>query len=82
MKMPAPNGSNDSTCKFNKISESFGKETEFSQLKISNDHDVLPEATRSIPDQSFDSAKDRRQVQVHPIDPKRISFVASNLGPA
>jgi hypothetical protein len=89
MKIPGPNGiitvrgsfSRSDPCdrEFNKISESFGMEAEFAQLKSSTDHDVLLEATRVMPDQAFASAKDTREVQVHPTDPKKMTFVAANL---
>jgi hypothetical protein len=89
LNIPGPNGiitvkgsftlSDNCDREFNKISESFGMEAEYAELKDSTDHNVLPEVGRSLPDQAFDSAKDTREIQVHPQDPKKTTFVASNL---
>jgi hypothetical protein len=92
MKMPGPSGiitvkgsfalSDNCDREFNKISESFKMAAEYAELKSSTDHNVLPEAGRSLPDQAFDSAKDTREIQVHPEDPKKTTFIASNLDAA
>ena len=92
MKLPGPNGvitvkgsfAQSDACdhEFNKISQSFGMQAEYEQLKDSTDHNVTPEVRRSLPDQVFDSTKDTREVQVHPNDPKKMTFVAANLDSA
>jgi hypothetical protein len=89
LKIPGPNGiitirgsftlSDNCDREFNKISKSFGMEAKYAELKDSTDHNVLPEAGRSLPDQVFDSAKDTREIQIHPQDPKKTTFIASNL---
>ncbi|XP_051190970.1 uncharacterized protein [Lolium perenne] len=89
MKIPGPNGvitvkgsfTQSDACdrEFNKISQSFGMQAEYVQLKDSTDHNVTPEVRRSVPDQVFDSTKDTREVQIHPNDPKKTTFVAANL---
>jgi len=88
MKMPAPKGiikgsftrSDNRNRVFNKISESFGMATEFEQLKMTTTEPLA--VARVHPDQAFDTTKYTKEVQIHPIDPKKMRFVASNLGPA
>jgi hypothetical protein len=67
---------------FHKLSESFRIAAEYAELKSSTNYDVPPAASRSLPDQAFDSAKDTREVQIHPSDPKKTTFIADNLDSA
>ena len=62
-----------------KNSESFRMAAEYAELKGTTDYNVLPEAGRSLSDQAFDSTKDTQEIQVHPSDPKKMTFIASNL---
>lgn len=64
---------------FHKISESFGMQAEYEATKLTTDHNVLPDVARSSQKQNFDTTKNTKEVQVHPIDPKKATFVASNL---
>ena len=92
LKIPGPNGvitvkgsftlSDNCDREFSKISDSFGMAAEYAQLKGATDYNVLPEAGRSLPDQAFDSTKDTQEIQVHPSDPKKTTFIASNLDAA
>jgi hypothetical protein len=52
---------------------------EYAQLKDSTNHDVVPVAGQSLPNQAIDSAKDTREIHIHPNDPKKITFGATNL---
>jgi hypothetical protein len=92
LKMPGPNGVNtvkgsftlldNYDREFSKISESFGMAAKYTELKGTIDYNVLPEVGRSLPDQAFDSIKDTQEIQVHPSDPKKMTFIASNLDAA
>ena len=55
---------------------------EYAELKGTTDYNVLPEVGQSFPDQAFDSTKDTQEIQVHPSDPKKMTFIASNLDAA
>ena len=67
---------------FNKISESFGMQAEFEAAKLTTNHYILPEGGQSLHEQAFDTSKDSKEVQVHPTDPKKTTFIAANLGSA
>ena len=89
LRMPGPRGpitvqgsfalSDKCDRDFNKISESFGMQAEYESAKLTIDHDVLPDVGRSLQQQAFDTTKNTKEVQVHPSDPKKTTFVASNL---
>ena len=92
LKIPGPNEvitvkgsftlSDNCDREFSKISESFGMAAEYAELKSTTDYNVLPEAGRSLPDQAFDSTKDTQEIQVHPSEQKKTTFIASNLDAA
>ena len=92
LKIPGPGGpitvkgsfslSDKCDREFNKISESFGMQAEYAELNHMTYLNVLPAAGRSLLEQAFNSTKDTREVQVHPTDPKKTTFIASNLGVA
>src|SRR4051812_15175635 len=88
LRMPGPKGpitvqgsfalSDKCDRDFNRISESFGM-----QAELTTNHDVLPNVGRSSQhQQTFDISKNAKEVQVHPTDPKKSTFVASNLDAA
>ena len=91
-RMPGPNGpitvsgsftlSDNCDRDFNKISELFGMQAEFEAAKLTTNHDVLPEEGKSLHEQAFDTSKDSKEVQVHPTDPKKTTFIVANLGSA
>ncbi|XP_051196879.1 uncharacterized protein [Lolium perenne] len=65
---------------FNRISESFGMQAEYDAAKLTTNHDVLPDVGRSSQNQqTFDTSKNAKEVQIHPTDSKKSTFVASNL---
>ncbi|KAM0844865.1 hypothetical protein ACQ4PT_056787 [Festuca glaucescens] len=92
LKIPGPNGiitvkgsfdrSDKCDREFHKLSESFSMAAEYAKLKDSTNHDVPPTAGRSLPDQAFDSAKDTREVQVHPSDLTKTTSIVVNLDSA
>jgi hypothetical protein len=89
LKIPGPNGiitvkgsfdlSDKCDHEFHKLSESFGMAAEYAELKNSTNYDVPLAAGQSLPDQAFDSTKDTREVQIHPSDPTKTTFIAANL---
>ena len=89
LRMPGPRGpitvhgsfelSDKCDRDFNKNFESFGMQAEYESAKLTTDHDVLPDVGRSLQQQAFDTTKNTKEVQVHPSDPKKTTFVASNL---
>jgi hypothetical protein len=48
------------TCdkEFNRKAQTFGMTAEYSRLKGKTDHNVLPDVSRSLPDQAFDATQD------------------------
>ena len=92
LKIPGPNGpiavngsftlSDKCDRDFNKISESFGMQAEYAAAKFTTDYNVLPDGGRSLQEQAFDSTKKSKEVQIHPTDPKKTTFIASNLDSA
>jgi hypothetical protein len=54
-------------------------QAEFLQLQSSADHNAPPDVRWTLPDQVFDAAKDTKEVQVHPSDLKKMTYVAANL---
>jgi hypothetical protein len=55
---------------------------EYARLKGKTNHNVLPDAGRSLPDQAFDATQDSKKIQVHPTDPNKTNSIAVNLDPA
>ena len=92
LKIPGPNGvitvngsftlSDRCDREFSKISESFGMQAEYAETRLTTDYNVLPEIGRSLQEQAFDSTKNTKEVQVHPVDPKKTTSIASNLDAA
>ena len=88
-RIPGPNGpitisgsfalSDKCDRDFHRISESFGMHAEYEATKFTTNHDVLPDGGRSLQEQAFDTSKDSKEVQVHPIDPKKKTSIAANL---
>jgi hypothetical protein len=72
------------TCdkEFNRMAQTFGMTTEYARLKGETDHNVLPNVSRSLPDQAFDATQDSNKVWVHPTDPNKTTSIAVNLDPA
>jgi hypothetical protein len=54
---------------------------EYVRLKGETDHNVLPNAGRSLPDQAFDATQDSKKIQVHPMDLNKTTSIAVNLDP-
>jgi hypothetical protein len=67
---------------FHKLSESFGMQAEYEATKLTTNDDVLPDGGRYLQEQAFDSSKVFKEVQIHPIDPKNTTFIATNLDSA
>jgi hypothetical protein len=61
------------TCnrEFNKMAQTFGMTAEYVRLKGEIDHNTLPDVGQSLPDLAFDSTRDSKKVQVHPMDQQR-----------
>jgi hypothetical protein len=55
------------TCnrEFHKISQTFGMRAELLQIQSTVNHEVSPDVRRALPDQTFDTYKDTKQVQIH-----------------
>jgi hypothetical protein len=72
------------TCdkEFNRLAQTFGVIAEYARLKGKTDHNVLLDVSRSLPDQAFDATQDSKKIQVHPMDPNKITSIAVNLDPA
>jgi hypothetical protein len=72
------------TCdrEFNKMVQTFGMTAEYARLKGETDHNTLPEVGRSLPDQAFDSTRDSKKIQVHPMDPAKTTSIVVDLDPA
>ena len=51
-------------------------QAEYEATKFTTDHDVLPDGGRSLHEQAFDTSKDSKEIQVHPTDPKKSTFIA------
>jgi hypothetical protein len=72
------------TCdkEFNRMAQTFGITAEYARLKGENDHNVLPDVGRSLPDQAFDATQDSKKVWIHPTDLAKTTSIAVNLCPA
>jgi hypothetical protein len=89
LKMPGPKGpitvkgdfqkSDKCDSEFNKISQSFGMQEELEEISKTNNHAVLPEAKRPVPDDAFDATNDTKKYQVHPTDQSKTAMVSSSL---
>ena len=92
LKIPGPRGvitiagsferSDNCDKDFNKISESFGMQEELARLKDTTDLSLLPVTQKTAPEMEFDVASGTTAHQVHPTDPKKTTFIASNLDSA
>jgi hypothetical protein len=92
LKIPGPNGvitikgnfEVSDTCdrEFNKMAQTFGMTAEYARLKGATDHNTLPDIGRYLPNQTFDSTRDSKKVQVHPMDPAKTTSIAVDLDPA
>jgi hypothetical protein len=69
------------TCdkEFNRMTQTFGMTAESARLKGETDHNVLPNVSRSLPDQAFDKSQDSKKIQVHPTDPNKTTSIVVNL---
>src|SRR4051812_29969460 len=91
-RIPGPNGpiivygsfalSDKCDRDFNRISESFGMQAKYKATKLTTNHDVLQDEGRSLQQQSFDTSKNSKEVQVHPTGPKKTTSIAANLDTA
>jgi hypothetical protein len=72
LKIPGPKGTITvqgsfevcNTCdkEFNRLAQTFGMTAEYARLKGENDHNVLPDVGRSLPDQAFDATQDSKKI--------------------
>jgi hypothetical protein len=71
------------TCdkEFNRMAQTFGMTAEYERLKEETNHNMLLDVGRSLPDKAFDTTQDSKKIQVHPIDPNKITSIAVNLDP-
>ena len=63
---------------FHRLSETFGMQAEYAAPRFT-DYDVLPEVGRSSKEPTFNTAKDSKEVQIHPTDPKKTTSIAANM---
>jgi hypothetical protein len=56
-------------------------QAEYALLKYFTVHNMMPEMRTSLPDQVLDSLKYTKEVQIHPCDLKKTTFMAANLEP-
>jgi hypothetical protein len=72
------------TCdkEFNKMAQTFSMTAEYARLKGDTDHNVLPDVSRSLPDQAFNTTRDSKKVRVHPTDSDKTTSIAVDLDPA
>jgi hypothetical protein len=70
------------TCdkEFNRMAQTFGMTAEYARLRGKNDQNVLPDVSRSLPDQAFDATQDSKKIQVHPMDPNNTSSSSMSAG--
>jgi hypothetical protein len=54
-------------------------QAEYEETEFTTDHDVLLYGGRSLQEQAFDTSIDSKEVQIHPIDPKKTTSIAANL---
>ena len=64
------------------MSETFGMQAEYAASQLTTDYDVLPDGGRPLKEQTFDCAKNSKEVQIHPTDPKKTTAIATNLDSA
>jgi hypothetical protein len=91
LKIPGPNGvimvkgnfEVSYTCdkEFNKMAQTFSMTAEYTRLKGETDHNILPDVSRSLPDQDFNSTRHSKKVWVHPTDPIKTTSIAVDLHP-
>jgi hypothetical protein len=92
LKIPGPKGvitvhgssevSNTCDKEFKRMAQSFGMTAEYARLKGETDHNVLPDVSRSLPDQAFDAIQDSKKVRVYPTDQNKTTSIVVNLDPA
>ncbi|KAK1682453.1 hypothetical protein QYE76_043301 [Lolium multiflorum] len=59
--------------------ETFGMQAEYMASRLTTDYDVLPDVGRPNKESTFNTAKDSKEVQIHPTDPKKTTFIATNM---
>jgi hypothetical protein len=64
------------------MTQTFGMTAEYARLRDETDHNVLPDVSRSLPDQAFNTTQDSKKILVHPMDPNKTTSIAVNLDPA
>jgi hypothetical protein len=72
LKIPGPKGtitvqgsfkvSNTCDKEFNRMAQTFSMTAEYARLKGETDHNVLPDVSRSLPDQAFDATQDSKKI--------------------
>ncbi|XP_071678338.1 uncharacterized protein [Lolium perenne] len=65
-----------------KMSETFGMQAEYAASRLTTDYDVLPGGGRTLKEKTFDTSKNSKEVQIHPIDPKKMTAIATNMDSA
>jgi len=64
---------------FHRLSETFRMQAEYLASKLTTDYDVLPDGGRPLKEPTFDTAKNSKEVQIHPTDPKKTTAIATNM---
>jgi hypothetical protein len=64
---------------FHRLSETFGMQAEYAASRLMTDYDVLPDVGRPNKESTFNTAKDSKEVQIHPTDPKKTTSIATNM---
>jgi hypothetical protein len=64
---------------FHRLSETFGMQAEYMESRLTTDYDVLPDVGRPNKESTFNTAKDSKEVQIHPTDPKKTTSIATNM---
>ncbi|KAK1681101.1 hypothetical protein QYE76_041949 [Lolium multiflorum] len=64
---------------FHILSETFGMQAEYNTSKLLTDYDVLPDGGRPLKEQTFDTTKNSKKVQIHPTDLKKTTAIATNI---
>jgi hypothetical protein len=72
LKIPGPKGtimvqgsfevSNTCDKEFNRMEQTFEMTAEYARLRGETDHDVLPDVSRSLPDQAFNATQDSKKI--------------------
>jgi hypothetical protein len=91
LKIPGPNGvitvkgnfEDSHICdkQFYQMAQTFGMKVEYARLMGNTNHNVLPDAGRSLLDQAFDTTRDSKKVWVHPTNPEKTTSIIVDLDP-